>query len=289
MNPVVVLASGGAALLLSAGLRLPSLSSSLLAAYVAFVANAGLLTWGLSPLRSVTEWRLLAAELVVLGLAAAWWWRRGRPGLPLARARHVLRELVHDPATAAFLALVVALLGYELLVGLGGQPNNWDSLTYHLARTATWVKHGGIVHTMYTNGNMLATMEDILGIDHLGMNDANAQPMDDAFTTTPNLQPYDVIIPGVLCRPPVHPDLVPQCRDARARKTEFVPSLRSPQWWISHTHRWAWNAPDLNDAQAFNRLVWEGTKGANVPYSTERSGDDLSFDRTRVLAAERSP
>ncbi|MBV9646166.1 MAG: hypothetical protein JO043_01740 [Candidatus Eremiobacteraeota bacterium] len=152
-----------------------------------------------------------------------------------------------------------------------------------------WVRHGALVHTMYTDANMLATIEDILGIDHLGMNDANAAPMSDVFTTTPNTAPYSVIIPGVLCRPPVHADLVPQCRDSRARKTEPVPSLEPPSWWRDHTHRFSWSAPDQNDPVAFNRLVWKGTIGGNVPYPAERTREDLSTNRAHILATYDVP
>ena len=163
-------------------------------------------------------------------------------------------------------------------------PDHVDSHRSTAYVISPWVRHGSIVNTMYTDGNMLATMEDILGIDHLGMNDANAAPMDDVFGTTPNLQPYDVIIPGVLCRPPVHPDLVPECKNPRARKTQYVAPERGGAWWAGHTHRWAWSGPDMNDSSAFNRLVWEGTVGPHVPYPEERSGEDLSANRARVLA-----
>jgi len=168
-------------------------------------------------------------------------------------------------------------------------PDHVDSHRSTAYIISPWVRHGSVVHTMYTDGNLLATMEDILGFDHLGMNDANATPMDDVFSTTPNLTPYNVIIPGVLCKAPVHPDLVPQCHDARARKTETVPSLEPPSWWRDHTHRWAWNGPDLNDANAFNHLVWEGKFGTSVPYPSERNREDLSVNRAKVLATYKLP
>jgi len=73
-----------------------------------------------------------------------WWGRRGRPGLPPAAARAALASIASDPVTLLFLALAVALLGYELALGLVMPPNNWDSLTYHLARVAAWIHHGGV-------------------------------------------------------------------------------------------------------------------------------------------------
>jgi DNA-binding beta-propeller fold protein YncE len=168
-------------------------------------------------------------------------------------------------------------------------PDHVDSHRSTAYIASPWVRHGSIVHTMYTDGNMLTTMEDILGIDHLGMNDANAAPMSDVFSMTPNTAPYDVIIPGVLCKPPVHSDLVPGCKDPRARKTQAVPSFEPPNWWKDHTHRWAWNAPDLNDANAFNRLVWLGTFGPKVPYPEQRTGEDLTPNRANVLATYHAP
>jgi hypothetical protein len=74
---------------------------------------------------------------------------------------------------------------------------------------------------------MVRTIEDILGTDYLGMNDANAYAMDEAFETFPNYQPYDAIIPGVLCQPPLHADLVPGCFSPFAKKTQALPMVRN--------------------------------------------------------------
>ena len=132
------------ALLLAAAARLPSLTSTLLVAYLAYVGNLGLVTLALSPLREVTRGGLAVAELVGLAGALAVWTARGRPGLPLAAARAGLGQLLSDPLTALFLLVVLVLLAYELLLGLSVPPNNMDSLTYHLARAAAWAEHGGL-------------------------------------------------------------------------------------------------------------------------------------------------
>ena len=151
-----------------------------------------------------------------------------------------------------------------------------------------WVKAGAVVNTFYTDGNMLATMEDILGINHLGMNDANAAPMDDVFTTRPDMQPYDVIIPGVLCEPPVHPSLVHDCNQPKARRSRALPSLHTPQWWSQQTKGMVFDGPDLNDAAAFNRLTWRGIVG-DKPYPALPTGENLAVDRARVLAVDKVP
>jgi DNA-binding beta-propeller fold protein YncE len=74
-------------------------------------------------------------------------------------------------------------------------------------------KRGITISTNYNTVNVLRTIEDLLGIDHLNQSDANAAPMADVFTHTPNFTPYSAIIPGSLCAPPVDPNLV----HARAR------------------------------------------------------------------------
>src|SRR5262249_9682868 len=59
-------------------------------------------------------------------------------------------------------------------------------------------RRGADITTNYNTVNMLRTMEDLLGIDHSNLSDANAAPMSDAFTRTADFTPYNAIIPGSL-------------------------------------------------------------------------------------------
>jgi hypothetical protein len=128
----------------AAAARMTSLASLLCVAYLAYVVNVGLVTLALSPFRDVTRGGLAVTESILVAGALTLWWARGRPGVPLAAARRAARDVVTDPASALFLAVVVVLLGYELLLGLDTPVIRWDSLTYHLARAAAWAEHGGI-------------------------------------------------------------------------------------------------------------------------------------------------
>src|SRR5205823_10210692 len=58
--------------------------------------------------------------------------------------RAAAAQAVRDPLVVGFLAVVGVALAYELLLVLAAPPNNWDSLTYHLARAAAWAQHGGV-------------------------------------------------------------------------------------------------------------------------------------------------
>jgi hypothetical protein len=132
------------ALLGAAALRFEGLAATLLAAYVLAVAEVSALVLLLSSWHAVTRVDLAIGEIVVLGVAGAAWWLRGRPGIGLRGLRTTLQGLMRDPAVALLVAVVVVALVYELALVLVTAPNNWDSLSYHLARAAAWLGHGGL-------------------------------------------------------------------------------------------------------------------------------------------------
>jgi DNA-binding beta-propeller fold protein YncE len=142
-----------------------------------------------------------------------------------------------------------------------------------------WVRSNSIVHTNYNTTSMLRTIEDILGVQPLGLQDATAEPMSDAFSTTPNLQPYSAIIPGDLCQSPVDPALVPGCSSPSARKSKAYRPLHAGAWWQhqSDANYLVWNAPDKNDASIYNTLLWNGIKGS-TPYPSASAPSSARID-----------
>ena len=128
---------------LAASARLQSLVSTILAGYLALVTVTvgGVLV--LSPLTDVNRGGLAVLEGVVLAGSVLLWLLRGRPRPPLAGAHAAARALLARPETLAFAAVVALLLVYELVLAVTVPPNNYDSLTYHLARVAAWLQHGG--------------------------------------------------------------------------------------------------------------------------------------------------
>ena len=143
-------------------------------------------------------------------------------------------------------------------------------------------KRGVTVSTNYNTVNVLRTIEDLLGIDHLNQSDANATPMADVFTTTPDFTPYTAIVPGNLCAAPVDPNLVPACKSAGTIISKQVRELHDGAWWAEKLKGFDFHDADRADAEDFNRVLWEGTMGT-VPYPTVRSGLDLRQNRERLL------
>ena len=124
---LLILAGAIAAVLVGLALRLPSLVSTVLASYLAWVVNLGLVTLVLSPFREVDRGGLGGCRGDHPGGAFAAWWLRGRFVPSFAPARAALAEVASSPWTLLFLIAVVALLGYELALGLTMPSNNWDA------------------------------------------------------------------------------------------------------------------------------------------------------------------
>jgi len=126
---------------------------------------------------------------------------------------------------------------------------------------------GAVVSTNYNSTNVVRTIEDILGVNYLGLNDANARPMSDLFTFHPNLQPYVAAIPGILCEAPVDPSLVPECKAPGSRPiTAAVKPLHNGAWWAQATRGFNFNHPDMVNSDVFNRVLWRGIMGDDKPY-----------------------
>lgn len=146
-------------------------------------------------------------------------------------------------------------------------PDHVDAHRSTVFVISPYTKSGAVVHTMYNSTNVLRTIEDILGVNYLGLNDANAVPMSDVFVKQPNLQTYTAPIPGILCEAPVDPSLVPECSNPGKRPvTAAVKSLHDGTWWARATKGLNFAHPDLNNADVFNRILWKGIMGDDKPY-----------------------
>ena len=160
------------------------------------------------------------------------------------------------------------------------------SIAYVLS---AYTKRGAVVSTNYNTTSMVRTMEDILGVNYLGLNDANARPMSAVFTTTPDLKPYTAIIPGILCKPPVDPTLVPECNNTDGREvTAAVKPLHDGVWWAKATQGFNFKRPDLNNPDLFNRVLWKGIMGDNKPYPGAGSLQASSASHQVSAAAVKS-
>ena len=90
------------------------------------------------------------------------------------------------------------------------------------------------------------------------MFDQNAAPMAAAFMPAPDLSGYRAVLPGSLCRKPVHPDLIPECRETGRPRTLAVEPRRGAAWWIARTQGMDFSHHDAVDPVEFNALLETG-------------------------------
>jgi YVTN family beta-propeller protein len=138
-----------------------------------------------------------------------------------------------------------------------------------------YVKQHAVVSTRYTTVNMVRTIEDILGLDHLNLNDAYQRPMTDVFDLTRTSWTYSATASPYLANTTIAM-LDPTIRFADAQPA--VP-MRTAAWWAEATRGFDWSAADRVPADLYNEIQWEGLM-PGVPYPQQRSGADL---RRRVV------
>ncbi len=146
-----------------------------------------------------------------------------------------------------------------------------------------YVKQGFVDSTRYNTVSFLTTMEDILGIAPLNLNDANAAPMANAFDTNQAAWKYTAV-PSAYLQQTQLP--IPASKYAANAQAQLAP-LHSAAWWAERTKGMDFSVEDHLDSNKFNHLVWEGTMGAR-PYPTDRSGEDLSANRAQMLKQYRA-
>jgi YVTN family beta-propeller protein len=138
-----------------------------------------------------------------------------------------------------------------------------------------YVKQGSVVHERYSTVNIVRTIEDVLGIGHLNLNDAYQRPMTAAFDLNQSAWTYNVIAPA-----PIAPALGTQPQQADFG-TEFH-DAHSADYWARLTRGFDWTSEDRVPPVLFNRILWKGLTGG-LAYPLRRNGEDYSLSRETVL------
>ena len=135
-----------------------------------------------------------------------------------------------------------------------------------------YVKQGAVVSHRYTTVDMVRTIEAVLGLKPLGLNDALAEPMAAVFDTSRADWTYDAIVPGVLRQ-----TALPLPPPGESRTSCAVPT-RSSAYWEAAMKGQDFSSEDRLDTARFNFALWRGMRGAE-PYPARRNGRDLSVGR----------
>ncbi len=145
-----------------------------------------------------------------------------------------------------------------------------------------YVKHGAVVSQYFTTVSMLRTIEDVLGIKPLGLNDAFQLPMAAVFSAQQTAWTYTARIPAILYTT----QLPLPAPNSTAQAQSLIPT-HDAAYWASKTKGFDFTIEDKLDSESFNMVLWKGLKGESQPYPSERDGRDLSKHRDALLRDSR--
>jgi hypothetical protein len=137
----------------------------------------------------------------------------------------------------------------------------------------SYVKKRAVVSTRYSTVNMVRTIEDVLGLEHLNLNTAYQRPMTDVFDISKGRGwTYNAVASTILKTT----TLTQSDGTFGGGKVEFAegPDLqptRTAAWWSEQTRGFDWSSEDRVPTDLFNEVIWEGMKGSQ-PYPAVRTG-----------------
>jgi YVTN family beta-propeller protein len=144
-----------------------------------------------------------------------------------------------------------------------------------------YVKQGALVSTQYNTINFLRTIEEVLGLPPMNLNDALARPMADIFNTTPSAWSFTATPSPYLYRtdlplpPPAAGLIVPK-------------PAHDVKYWARVMRGMDFSKEDRVDPGGYNRILWKGLMGKE-PYPATPTGLDLRQNRAELLARLRQP
>jgi DNA-binding beta-propeller fold protein YncE len=148
-----------------------------------------------------------------------------------------------------------------------------------------YVRQHALVSTRYTTVNIIRTMGAILGLRPLGLNDALAAPMADAFDPNQTQWNYRARTPSIL-RTTALP-LPPQTTGELAPSEPLCVS-QSPAYWALAMRGQNFSVEDRLDTDAFNAALWRGLAPAGATQPAP-DGRDLRANRDQLLSGAAAP
>ena len=134
-----------------------------------------------------------------------------------------------------------------------------------------YVKQQAVVSTAYTTVNFLRTMEEVLGLSPMNLNDALAAPMADVFNTTPAHWNFTATPSAYLYNTSLP-------LPAKAAGLVVPKSTHNAKYWARVTRGMDFSDADLVDPVLFNRVLWKGMM-AGRPYPAALSRSNLRRNR----------
>lgn len=136
-------------------------------------------------------------------------------------------------------------------------PDHVDSHRAPTFIVGPWVKQGAVVSTRYSQVNVLRTIEDLLGTEHINLNTAFQRPMADVFDIEgPGTWTYSAVASTVLEGTGL--GIAELDGGVPLAEGPAVQPRRTAAWWARVTRRFDFSDADQVPPDAFNRVLWQG-------------------------------
>lgn len=181
-----------------------------------------------------------------------------RPGFPTPRAMVADNDLALGRIVEAF-SKSRFWENTVIFVVEDDSQGGWDHVSSY--RTVAMVispysRLKKTVSTYYTQPSMVRTIEQILGMPPMNIQDAIANPMADCFGTVPDLTPYKVLPSNV-----PFDEMNPPLSSLRGKALHFAKKSLQPEF----------GKVDSGNDDLLNRILWFAEKG-NLPYPAKYAG-----------------
>lgn len=185
-----------------------------------------------------------------------------RPGFPTPRAfvadnDYALGRIVEAFSKSRFWKNTV------IMVIEDDSQNGWDHVSAY--RTvglviSPYTKTKAVNHTYYTQPSMVRTIEQILGMPPMNIQDAIANPITDCFAAEPDMTPY-IAVPNNIPFDELNPPLT----SLSGKALHYAKKSLLPEF----------DGIDSGNDDLLNRILWFSEKG-NAPFPSryEGSGED---------------
>jgi len=121
-----------------------------------------------------------------------------------------------------------------------------------------YVKQGAVVSSSYNTVNFLRTIEEVLGLAPMNLNDALARPMSDVFNTTPTAWSFTAVPAPILYNSKLPLPL--------QQSGLVIPKpVHDAAYWTQVTQGVDFSGEDRMDFASYNQILWKGIMG-DQPY-----------------------
>jgi len=139
-----------------------------------------------------------------------------------------------------------------------------------------YVKQNALVSTQYNTIDFVRTIEEVLGLPPMNLNDALARPMADIFSTKPS--PWSF---AAAPAPILYTTKLPL--PAKPAGLMVPKPVHTAKYWARAMKGMDFEAEDRVDPLDFNHILWKGLKG-HKPYPATTTGLDLRLNREALRA-----